>query len=181
MGQNIILSIITPVFSVTWSFRNHSNMLICCSYNIFYCYQCLKHFKTYCLCGNSDYIFNNNKKNCTQIWPYNIFFILFHCLVCGSSVQHRLISCFTVCHIAEVSFVLTLNSSRLKSWLTDSVCVFACSVKDVSNKEVLGVLVSYRVKVKLVVSRGGWVTCFLSTVSHTLGSSFDWSVTVHKY
>lgn len=29
------------------------------------------------------------------------------------------------------------------------------SVKDVSNKEVLGILVSYRVKVKLVVSRGG--------------------------
>lgn len=39
--------------------------------------------------------------------------------------------------------------------LTDSVYVFDCSVKDVSNKEVLGVLVSYRVKVKLVVSRGG--------------------------
>lgn len=29
------------------------------------------------------------------------------------------------------------------------------SVKDASNKEVLGILVSYRVKVKLVVSRGG--------------------------
>ncbi len=26
--QSFILSIITPVFSVTWSFRNHSNMLI---------------------------------------------------------------------------------------------------------------------------------------------------------
>uniref|UniRef100_A0A8K9V9Y3 Arrestin C-terminal-like domain-containing protein n=1 Tax=Oncorhynchus mykiss TaxID=8022 RepID=A0A8K9V9Y3_ONCMY len=31
-------------------------------------------------------------------------------------------------------------------------------LKDVSNKEVLGILVSYRVKVKLVVSRGGYVT-----------------------
>lgn len=30
------------------------------------------------------------------------------------------------------------------------------SVKDVTNKEVLGILVSYRVKVKLVVSRGGY-------------------------
>ncbi len=29
-----ISSIITPVFSVTWSFRNHSDMLICCSRNI---------------------------------------------------------------------------------------------------------------------------------------------------
>jgi len=35
-----ISSIITPVFSVTWSFRNHSNMLICCSRNIYY--QCWK-------------------------------------------------------------------------------------------------------------------------------------------
>jgi len=26
-----IFSIITPVFSVTWSFRNHSNVMICCS------------------------------------------------------------------------------------------------------------------------------------------------------
>ncbi len=30
------------VFSVTWSFRNHSNMLICCSRNHFY-YQCGNH------------------------------------------------------------------------------------------------------------------------------------------
>ncbi len=29
-----IFSIITPVFSVTWSFRNHSDMLICCSRNM---------------------------------------------------------------------------------------------------------------------------------------------------
>ncbi len=28
--------LITPVFSVTWSFRNHYNMLICCSRNIYY-------------------------------------------------------------------------------------------------------------------------------------------------
>ncbi len=31
-----IFSFITLVFSVTWSFRNHSNMLICCSENISY-------------------------------------------------------------------------------------------------------------------------------------------------
>jgi len=29
--QSWIFSIITPGFSVTWSFRNHSNMMICCS------------------------------------------------------------------------------------------------------------------------------------------------------
>ncbi len=34
-----IFSIITPVFSVTWSFRNHTNMLICCSRNISDYYQ----------------------------------------------------------------------------------------------------------------------------------------------
>uniref|UniRef100_A0A673KJC5 Arrestin, beta 2a n=1 Tax=Sinocyclocheilus rhinocerous TaxID=307959 RepID=A0A673KJC5_9TELE len=61
------------------------------------------------------------------------------------------------CPVAQIEadFVLILILQRIKSLLTDSVCVFACSVKDVSNKEVLGVLVSYRVKVKLVVSRGG--------------------------
>jgi len=32
-----IFSIITPVFSVTWSFRNHSNMLIWSLWNFYYC------------------------------------------------------------------------------------------------------------------------------------------------
>ncbi len=35
---NILKRIITPVFSVTWPFRNHSNILICCSGNIYYYY-----------------------------------------------------------------------------------------------------------------------------------------------
>ncbi len=35
-GINRIFSIITPVFSVTWSFRNHNNMQICCSKNIYF-------------------------------------------------------------------------------------------------------------------------------------------------
>ncbi len=37
--QSRIFSIITSVFSVIWSFRNHSNMLIWCSSNISCCYQ----------------------------------------------------------------------------------------------------------------------------------------------
>ncbi len=41
--QSCIFSIITPGFSVTWSFRNHSNMPIWCSINIYYYHQCLKH------------------------------------------------------------------------------------------------------------------------------------------
>jgi len=40
--QSWIFNIILPVFSVTWSFRNHCNMLICCSRNISYYYQCWK-------------------------------------------------------------------------------------------------------------------------------------------
>ncbi len=40
--QSCIFSIITPVFSVTWCFRNHYNMLICCSRNISDYYQCWK-------------------------------------------------------------------------------------------------------------------------------------------
>ncbi len=40
--QSWIFSIITPVFSVTWSFRNHLNMLIWCSRNISSYYQCWK-------------------------------------------------------------------------------------------------------------------------------------------
>ncbi len=37
-----IFSFITAVFSVTWSFRNHLNMPICCSRTIYYYYQCWK-------------------------------------------------------------------------------------------------------------------------------------------
>uniref|UniRef100_A0A8C2G617 Arrestin, beta 2b n=1 Tax=Cyprinus carpio TaxID=7962 RepID=A0A8C2G617_CYPCA len=57
----------------------------------------------------------------------------------------------------------TLSSNREKRGLAldgqlkheDTNLASSTIVKDVSNKEVLGILVSYRVKVKLVVSRGG--------------------------
>jgi len=39
-----LISIITPVSSVTWSFRNHYDMLICCSRNITCYYQCWNFF-----------------------------------------------------------------------------------------------------------------------------------------
>ncbi len=168
MGQNIILSNITPVFSVTWSFRNHSNMLICCSKNIFYCYQCLKHLKL-TVCVETVIPFSTiTKKTVHKIWPYHFFYTLsLSCVWFISAAQMNfLFHCMLHC---RSEFCVDLNSSRLKSWMTDSVYVSVCSVKDVSNKEVLGVLVSYRVKVKLVVSRGGWVTCFLSTVEVLIG------------
>jgi len=40
--QSWIFSIITLFFSVTWSFRNHSDMMICFSRNISYYYHQLK-------------------------------------------------------------------------------------------------------------------------------------------
>ncbi len=42
--QSWIFSIIIPVFSVTWSFRNHYNMLICCSRKNSHYYKCWKLF-----------------------------------------------------------------------------------------------------------------------------------------
>jgi len=43
-----MFSSLTPVLSVTSSFRNHSNMLICCSRNIDCHYQCWKRC-TFCI------------------------------------------------------------------------------------------------------------------------------------
>ncbi len=57
--QSWILIIITPVFSVTWSFRNQSNMLICCSRNIYYYYQCWKSCAAHYL--------KNPEKNCVMV------------------------------------------------------------------------------------------------------------------
>ncbi len=41
--QSSIFSIITQVLSVTWSFKNHSNMLICWTFS----YQCWKHLNIF--------------------------------------------------------------------------------------------------------------------------------------
>jgi len=35
-----MFSIITVFVSVKWCFRNHSNIWICCSRNIYFYYQC---------------------------------------------------------------------------------------------------------------------------------------------
>ncbi|XP_030648223.1 arrestin, beta 2a isoform X1 [Chanos chanos] len=66
----------------------------------------------------------------------------------------------------------TLNNNREKRGLAldgklkheDTNLASSTIVKDASNKEILGVLVSYRVKVKLVVSRGGDVAVELPFV-----------------
>ncbi len=57
--QSWFFSIITPVFSVTWSFRNHFNMLFCCSGYISYYHKC---WKRLCKCLSTVISFIENFK-----------------------------------------------------------------------------------------------------------------------
>jgi len=41
-GSDVNKAVFSAVFRVTWSFRNHHNMVICCSSNIYDYYQCWK-------------------------------------------------------------------------------------------------------------------------------------------
>ncbi len=61
--QSWIFSIITPVFSVTWSFRNQCNMIICSGNFSYYCWKqlCCSYFF-----GNRRYIF----KRTEIIWKF---------------------------------------------------------------------------------------------------------------
>ncbi len=61
--QRCIFSIITPVFIVTWLFRNHSNILSCCSRNIYY-YQLSMFFY---VCGKLDTCFQDSLMNNTSV------------------------------------------------------------------------------------------------------------------
>ncbi len=61
--QSWIFTIISPVFSVTWSFRNHSHIMICCSRKVSHYYQCWKQLcSLICIyylliyCGNIDWL-----------------------------------------------------------------------------------------------------------------------------
>ncbi len=49
--QSWIFSIITPVFRVTWSFRNHSNIKLWCSRNIYYYCLIIIFFDTFLYCN----------------------------------------------------------------------------------------------------------------------------------
>ncbi len=70
-----------PVFSVTWSMRNHSNMLICCSRNISDNYQCWRQLCCFIflwkLIFNFSGFFDEQKvqKNCTYL-KYKYFITL---------------------------------------------------------------------------------------------------------
>ncbi len=82
------LSIITPVFSVTWFFRKKSNMLIYCSRNISYYYQCWKQLCCIIL-----------------LWKFWYFFFLSEFLN-EYKVQKKSIYVNMFCNMCLLSFVI---------------------------------------------------------------------------
>lgn len=63
----------------------------------------------------------------------------------------------TQTHVTEVVLYDLQYTTLLTNMHVDPLC-FCHRVKEGTSKEMMGIVVSYRVKVKLVVSRGGWVT-----------------------
>uniref|UniRef100_A0A7N8X4H8 Arrestin red cell n=1 Tax=Mastacembelus armatus TaxID=205130 RepID=A0A7N8X4H8_9TELE len=104
----------------------------------------------------------------------------YKCPVAQLEADDQVSSSSTFCKVYTLT--PTLDKNREKRGLAldgklkheDTNLASSTIVKDVTNKEVLGILVSYRVKVKLVVSRGGYDT-HTHTHTHTprgLQSSF---------
>ncbi|XP_051973733.1 arrestin, beta 2a isoform X2 [Xyrauchen texanus] len=91
----------------------------------------------------------------------------YKCTVAQIEADDQVASSSTFCKVYTLT--PTLNNNQEKRGLAldgklkheDTNLASSTIVKDVSNKEVLGVLVSYRVKVKLVVSRGGLLSSLL--------------------
>ncbi|XP_027129191.1 arrestin red cell isoform X2 [Larimichthys crocea] len=85
----------------------------------------------------------------------------YKCPVAQLEADDQVSSSSTFCKVYTLT--PTLDKNREKRGLAldgklkheDTNLASSTIVKDVTNKEVLGILVSYRVKVKLVVSRGG--------------------------
>ncbi|CAF97348.1 unnamed protein product, partial [Tetraodon nigroviridis] len=88
----------------------------------------------------------------------------YKCPVAQLEADDQVSSSSTFCKVYTLT--PTLDKNREKRGLAldgklkheDTNLASSTIVKDVTNKEVLGILVSYRVKVKLVVSRGGSVS-----------------------
>ncbi|XP_078142698.1 arrestin red cell isoform X1 [Centroberyx gerrardi] len=94
----------------------------------------------------------------------------YKCPVAQLEADDQVSSSSTFCKVYTLT--PTLDKNREKRGLAldgklkheDTNLASSTIVKDVTNKEVLGILVSYRVKVKLVVSRGGDVSVELPFV-----------------
>uniref|UniRef100_A0A6Q2XID6 Arrestin beta 2 n=1 Tax=Esox lucius TaxID=8010 RepID=A0A6Q2XID6_ESOLU len=94
----------------------------------------------------------------------------YKCPVAQEEADDQVSPSSTFCKVYTLTPTLTNNREKRGLALDgklkheDTNLASSTIVKDVSNKEVLGILVSYRVKVKLVVSRGGDVAVELPFV-----------------
>uniref|UniRef100_A0A8K9UAN2 Arrestin C-terminal-like domain-containing protein n=1 Tax=Oncorhynchus mykiss TaxID=8022 RepID=A0A8K9UAN2_ONCMY len=94
----------------------------------------------------------------------------YKCPVAQEEADDQVSPSSTFCKVYTLTPMLTNNREKRGLALDgklkheDTNLASSTIVKDVSNKEVLGILVSYRVKVKLVVSRGGDVSVELPFV-----------------
>ncbi|TSL34625.1 Arrestin red cell isoform 1 [Bagarius yarrelli] len=94
----------------------------------------------------------------------------YKCPVAQVEADDQVSSSSTFCKVYTLTPTLTNNQEKRGLALDgklkheDTNLASSTIVKDQSNKEVLGILVSYRVKVKLVVSRGGDVSVELPFV-----------------
>uniref|UniRef100_A0A667XQH1 Arrestin beta 2 n=1 Tax=Myripristis murdjan TaxID=586833 RepID=A0A667XQH1_9TELE len=89
----------------------------------------------------------------------------YKCPVAQVEADDQVSSSSTFCQVYTLTPMLSNNREKRGLALDgklkheDTNLASSTIVKDVANKEVLGILVSYRVKVKLVVSRGGLKRC----------------------
>uniref|UniRef100_A0AAZ3R5C8 Arrestin C-terminal-like domain-containing protein n=1 Tax=Oncorhynchus tshawytscha TaxID=74940 RepID=A0AAZ3R5C8_ONCTS len=95
----------------------------------------------------------------------------YKCPVAQEEADDQVSPSSTFCKVYTLTPTLTNNREKRGLALDgklkheDTNLASSTIVKDVSNKEVLGILVSYRVKVKLVVSRGGYLCSGCKDVS----------------
>ncbi len=118
-GKAEFSAVITPVFSVTWSFRNHSNMLIWCSLNISYYYQCWNQWCCLISVWKLSYVFIHhslmNRKFKTTAF------------ICNSNYKcHQLVSLFVCvrryCWLKNGPVWIRCRSLRLiRKYLTERV------------------------------------------------------------
>ncbi len=103
-------SLLQPHYSVTWSFRNYSNMLICCSINISDSYQCWKQL-------------------CCFIFLWKVGYIL--CFGTDESSKEHLFEMEILCNI--INALLSLLINLMHPWLIKSIHLFKKSLTDPKN------------------------------------------------
>uniref|UniRef100_A0A671ML42 Arrestin red cell-like n=1 Tax=Sinocyclocheilus anshuiensis TaxID=1608454 RepID=A0A671ML42_9TELE len=122
------------------------------------------------------HVTNNSTKTVKRVKISVLIFLIYikHknslCFVLAMLCSDQVSPSSTFCKVYTLTPTLSNNQEKRGLALDgqlkheDTNLASSTIVKDVSNKEVLGILVSYRVKVKLVVSRGGDVSVELPFV-----------------